>query len=104
MSTFDSLVDIAKGRRKKFPQGNNPHIILARLLEEAGELAQTVNHYEGISSKDRTKAEKTDIAKESVDVIQNVLALLIQYNLLEEFDHEVESSKQKLKEDGFLEK
>jgi NTP pyrophosphatase (non-canonical NTP hydrolase) len=100
------LKNIAEGRRKKFPEGNNPFKNVSRLCEEAGELAKAINHYEKQGSKVRRYGEidKTEIAKEAVDVIQNVLAIILDYNLQPEFEHEIEESEQRLVSGGYLEK
>jgi hypothetical protein len=43
---FDRLLCNVAGLNAKFPNGNGPFQIMTRLCEEAGELAQAVNHLE----------------------------------------------------------
>jgi NTP pyrophosphatase (non-canonical NTP hydrolase) len=88
MNNYELLVGIAKGRMKQFPEGNEIFQILARILEEAGELAQAVNHREGVGSKKEKNGlgHEKQIAGEAVDLIENVIALLIYYDFLQLFD------------------
>jgi NTP pyrophosphatase (non-canonical NTP hydrolase) len=43
---IDKLLEISAGYMCRFPAGNDLFQILARLLEECGELAQQVHHFE----------------------------------------------------------
>jgi hypothetical protein len=49
--TFAQLVATVHALAVRFPDHNGPFERLARLLEEAGELAQQVNHAEGTGVK-----------------------------------------------------
>lgn len=48
---FDAMLRIVDGLNRKFPAGNVPFQTIARLCEEAGELAEEVNHFEGSGVK-----------------------------------------------------
>lgn len=73
---------------KQFPKGNDPFQIVSRICEEAGELAQATNHKEGIADKILRHGlpEEGKVSGEAMDLIQNVLALLVYYDLLDEFN------------------
>lgn len=43
---MEKLYAITRGLNHRFPNGNDPFQIMPRLLEEGGELAQLVNHFE----------------------------------------------------------
>ena len=43
---MDKLYLLAKGYTNRFPGGNEPYQITTRLLEECGEVASAVNHFE----------------------------------------------------------
>jgi NTP pyrophosphatase (non-canonical NTP hydrolase) len=43
---IDKLYKIAEGLNVRFPDGNNPFMIVTRLAEECGEVATEVNHFE----------------------------------------------------------
>ena len=43
---MDKLYQLAKGYTNRFPNGNDPYQIATRILEECGEVASEVNHFE----------------------------------------------------------
>ena len=45
---MDKLYKITKGIGKRFPEGVEPFQIVTRILEECGEVASEVNHWENI--------------------------------------------------------
>lgn len=47
MNNLDKLLPITQGLNRRFTVGNNPFEIATRLLEECGELAKEINHFEG---------------------------------------------------------
>jgi len=48
---MEKLYKLANGHTKRFPKGNEPYQITARILEECGEVASEVNHFEGSGVK-----------------------------------------------------
>ena len=77
------LLKIAQKLDKKYPQGKNPFMIMTRLLEESGELAQEVAHHEATGMKMAKLGEpsRLEMAKEAADVMQVVTQLMIYYDL-----------------------
>ncbi len=59
--TMEKLYAITDGLDRRFPDGNHPFQVMARLLEEGGKLAQRVNHFEGAGIK-LEKHEKMNAA------------------------------------------
>ena len=53
---MDKLYQLAKGYTNRFPNGNDPYQITARILEECGEVASEVNHFEKSGIKRRSTA------------------------------------------------
>jgi NTP pyrophosphatase (non-canonical NTP hydrolase) len=51
--TIEQLFAITRGLNRRYPQGNDPFQIMTRLLEESGELAQMINHFERTGIKVR---------------------------------------------------
>ena len=43
---MEKLYQLAKGYTNRFPDGNDPYQIATRILEECGEVASEVNHFE----------------------------------------------------------
>jgi len=70
-AAVDQLFEIASGLNQRFPEGNNPFEIMNWLLEECGELAAQVNHYEGRGVK-REKHGEPDKAKLAKEVMCSV--------------------------------
>jgi NTP pyrophosphatase (non-canonical NTP hydrolase) len=78
---FDRLVRNVAGLNAKFPDGNDPFQIMTRLCEEAGELAQAVNHVErsGITVEKYGPPNLVHLANEVHHVIRAALAVAVHY-------------------------
>ena len=57
---------LAEGMNNRFPNGNEPFQIATRILEECGEVAKEVNHWEnsGIKHQKYGEPKKEDLAHE----------------------------------------
>jgi NTP pyrophosphatase (non-canonical NTP hydrolase) len=102
---LDKLLPISKGFTRRFPDGNDPFRIATRLLEECGELAQKINHFEGTGVKRRKYGEpdKTHLAKEVEDVMLAALQIALYYEVENELEKSMDQTYQRLKDEGFLE-
>jgi NTP pyrophosphatase (non-canonical NTP hydrolase) len=82
-SQIDKLVAISAGYMRRFPEGNDPFQILARLLEECGELAQQVHHFEdcGVKRAKHGEPDREHLAKEVRDVLTTALQLAHHYGI-----------------------
>jgi NTP pyrophosphatase (non-canonical NTP hydrolase) len=49
---MEKLYALAKGYTNRFPNGNQPYQITTRILEECGEVASEVNHFEKKRNQD----------------------------------------------------
>lgn len=87
---WDKLWTIGEGLTRKFPQGNEPFQIMTRLLEECGELAQEVNHWEGSGIKHQKHGapRKAKLAEE----VQHVLRCAVQVAQYYEIEQELAAS------------
>ena len=83
---FDKILYIANGYNKKYPNGNTPFQIIARLCEEAGELASAVNHFEDTGAKRQKHGlpDKMALAKEVEDVVRTALSVAQYYEIEQE--------------------
>jgi NTP pyrophosphatase (non-canonical NTP hydrolase) len=101
---FDRLLRNAAGLNAKFPDGNSPFQIIARLCEEAGELAQAVNHTEGTGIKVEKYGEPdlAHLADEVHHVLRAALAIAIHYGIVDEVRASVDRSTARLRADGYL--
>jgi len=103
--TLDKLYSITQGLNRRFPNGNDPFQIMTRLLEESGELAQMVNHFEGTGIKREKygQPDKAKLAKEIMDLIRCGLQIAIYYGLEHELENKINESYTKMKADGLIE-
>lgn len=94
---LDTLYSIVDALNERFPNGNTPFQIIARLCEEAGELAKTVNHFEGTGIKMQKYGEpdRMELAKEVQDVIRSVLSIARYYGIEQELQVSIDESYQK---------
>ncbi len=104
MDTYQKLVALAHALSRRFPGTDEPFQIVTRLLEEGGELAEQVNHFEGSVTK-RNKygtPDKMKLAKEAMDVIRCALQVAIYYGIENELEATVEKSYQRAKAEGLI--
>jgi NTP pyrophosphatase (non-canonical NTP hydrolase) len=86
------LVLVTKGLMRRFPAGNEPYQIMTRLLEECGELAQQVNHFEnsGVKQEKHGRPDKAKLAKEVMDVLRCALQIAVYYDIEAELHDTIE--------------
>jgi NTP pyrophosphatase (non-canonical NTP hydrolase) len=101
---FDQLHDVARGLNRRFPAGDDPFQMMTCLLEESGELAQQVNHFEGSGIKHEKYGEpdRAKLAKEIRDVLTCVVRVMDHYHVEEEVAASLELIYQRLKREGFI--
>jgi NTP pyrophosphatase (non-canonical NTP hydrolase) len=100
----DKLAAITSGYAHRFPEGDDPFQIMTRLLEECGELAQRVNHFEGSGVK-REKHGEPDRAALASEVKQTVvyaLRVARYYGVEKELADSIDASYHHLKEKGHI--
>ncbi len=80
MSLKDVQNDVDEWTKQFTPQYWSPHEILARLTEEAGELAREVNHLFGTKKKKDGEIENS-LGQELVDIIFTVVCMANSQNI-----------------------
>jgi NTP pyrophosphatase (non-canonical NTP hydrolase) len=101
----DKLIAITSGYARRFPEGDDPFQMMTRLLEECGELAQQVNHFEGSGVK-RAKHGEPDrvaLANEIKQAVVCALRVAQYYGVEKELGNSIEWSYRRLKEEGHIE-
>lgn len=91
MDDFQKLFAINKYLSNKF--GNDdPFQIVTRLAEETGEIAEQINHFEGIGIKKDKHGEpdKYDLASEVRDVIIVALQIAMRYGVEDELKKSID--------------
>ena len=101
---IEKLLQITAGLNRRFPDGDHPFQIMTRLLEEAGELAQMVNHFEGAGIKWEKYGppDPAKLAKEAQDVIRCALQVVLYYGVEADLEARLEQSYQQLMKEGYL--
>lgn len=104
MDNFEKLNQIARGLNKKYPDGNNPFKIITRLVEECGELAEQVNHFEktGIKQQKHGAPDRKKMSKEVQDVMRCALQIALYYDLDDDLQHSIDESYIKLEKAGYV--
>ncbi len=102
MERFYKMVEASN---KKFPRGVEPYQMLARLLEECGEVASEVNLWEdsGIKRMKHGEPKKEDLANEIRQAITELFKLAKYYNVEHELEESIEKSLTRSREAGIIE-
>lgn len=101
---MEKLYQLAKGYTNRFPLGNDPYQIATRILEECGEVASEVNHFEksGIKAQKHGKPSKQHLADEIKQGINALIQLAVYYNVESELETSIDCSIEKMKAEGLL--
>jgi len=98
------LYILAEGLNKHFPKGNEPFQMVTRLLEECGEVASEVNHWEdtGIKRQKYGEPSKEKLANELKQAIRVLFQIAIYYNVEQELDLSINNSLETMKNEGLI--
>ncbi|MCL2495325.1 MAG: hypothetical protein FWE98_06690 [Oscillospiraceae bacterium] len=101
---MEKLFLLAEGLNKRFPDGNEPYQIVARLAEECGEVAGEIAHWEnsGVKRQKRGEPSKASLAGEIKNVLSCAMQIAIYYDVQEELQLSIEKSLDKLREEGHI--
>jgi caffeoyl-CoA O-methyltransferase len=101
----DKLAAITGGYARRFPDGDEPFQIMTRLLEECGELAQQVNHFEGsrVKREKHGEPDRAALANEIKQTVVCALRVARYYGVEKELEDSIAWSYRRLKEEGYIE-
>ena len=101
---FEKMKILAQGMNHRFPEGNEPYQIMTRVMEECGEVASEVNHFENSGSKTLKHGDpsKMALASEIKDAMNALMQVMIYYDVENEFVQAVEQSISRLTEEGHI--
>jgi NTP pyrophosphatase (non-canonical NTP hydrolase) len=104
MDTLEKLYARCRALNRRFPDGNDPFRIMTCLLEENGELAEQVNHFEdaGLEREKHSEPDRQKLAKEVMDVLHNALRIAMYYGIEQELAAMIEDKYQRAKEEGLI--
>jgi NTP pyrophosphatase (non-canonical NTP hydrolase) len=100
---LEKLPFLAEALHQRFG-GREPFGIMTRLLEECGELAQEVNHFEGGETKlqKHGSPNKEKFAKEVLDVLRLVFQIVKYYELEQELEQKINTTYQRSINEGLI--
>ncbi len=101
---MQKLYKLAKGYTARFPNGNEPYQITTRILEECGEVANAVNHFEdsGIKREKHGEPSKQHLADEIKQAINALVQLAVYYDVTDELEISIDRSLDKMENEGLL--
>lgn len=101
---LDKIITMAQGMNKRFPEGNTPFQIATRILEECGEVASEVNHFENSGTKSLRHGEpsKEKLASEIKDAMNALMQLALYYGVEDELEASIEKSMRSLTSEGYI--
>lgn len=102
---MDRLYRMAEGYYKRFPEGVEPFQMVTRLLEECGEVASEVNHFEGSGIKRLKHGEpsKAALAGEIKQAMTALAQIAVYYSVQKEIEESIESSLKRMRDEGLIE-
>lgn len=91
---MEKLYLLAQALNSKYPEGNEPFQIGTRILEECGEVASAINHFEktGIKTLKHGEPEKKNMAKEVMQALTSLTQLVLYYGIEDELKEAIENS------------
>jgi len=101
---MEKLYKLAEGSNKRFPEGNEPFKLVSFLLEECGEVAAEVNHWEGTGIKLQKHGEpsKDKLAGELRQAMVALAKIAVYYSVEGELEASIEQSLQRMKDEGLI--
>jgi NTP pyrophosphatase (non-canonical NTP hydrolase) len=102
--TMEILMKIAQAQTKRFPAGEDPYKNVCRILEEAGEVAWEINHYErkGIPIDKGNRQDKEHIVLEAFQLCEVTCQLLQYFDLTTDFKDFIADTYQTYIEKGYI--
>jgi len=94
VNKMDKLYKMVQGCFKRFPDGVEPFQMVTRLLEECGEVASEVNHFEnsGIKRLKHGEPSKEALAGEIRQAMVALMQIAVYYSVQEELEKSIDES------------
>jgi NTP pyrophosphatase (non-canonical NTP hydrolase) len=96
---------MVEASNKRFPKGVEPFQMATRLLEECGEVAKEVNHWEdsGIKRQKYGEPSKEKLAGEIRQSIVELFKIAAYYAVEKELEESIEQSLERSRSEGLIE-
>ena len=101
MEQFYKMVEASN---KRFPEGVQPFQMATRLLEECGEIAAEINHWEnsGLKRLKRGEPKKEQLANELRQAITELFKIAVYYSVEKELDESIKLALQRSVNEGLI--
>lgn len=101
---MDKLYKMVEGYYKRFPKGVEPFQMVTRLLEECGEVASEVNHFEDSGYKILKHGEpsKQALAGEIKQAMAALVQIAVYYSVQDELEKSIDDSLRRMKEEQLI--
>jgi len=102
MQKFYQMVEASN---KRFPEGVHPYQMATRLLEECGEIAAEINHWEssGLKRQKRGEPSKENLANELRQAMAELFKIAVYYSVEKELEESIEKSLMQSRNEGLIE-
>ena len=101
---MERFYKMAEASNKRFPKGVEPYQMVARLLEECGEVAAEINLWEdsGVKRQKHGEPKKEDLANELRQAIRELFKIAAYYHVEKELEDSIEASLRHAREEGLI--
>ncbi len=101
---MERLYRLVQGYSKRFPNGVEPFQMVTRLLEECGEVASEVNHFEnnGIKVQKYGEPSKDALAGEIKQAMVALMQITVYYSLQDELDKSIDASLKRMLDENLI--
>ena len=101
MEKFYRMVEASN---RRFPNGVNPFQMATRLLEECGEIAAEINHWEssGLKRLKHGEPSKENLANELRQAITELFKIAVHYNVEKELNDSINQSLSRSQNEGLF--
>lgn len=101
---MDKLYNMVQGYFKRYPNGVEPFQMVTRLLEECGEVASEVNHFEdtGIKRLKYGEPSKEALANEIKQAMVALMQIAVYYSIQEELEESINDSLRRMKDENLI--
>lgn len=103
-TVMDKLYKMVQGYYKRFPNGVEPFQMVTRLLEECGEVASEVNHFEdsGVKRLKHGEPSKDALAGEIKQAMAALMQIAVYYSVQEELEKSIDDSLKRMKAENLI--
>ena len=101
---MDQFYKMVEASNNRFPEGVEPFQMATRLLEECGEVAREINHWEntGIKRQKYGEPSKEQLANEIRQSLTELFKIAVYYGLEDELEQSIERSLRQSRSEGLI--